>query len=228
MNAVALAPSEPVAVVGDVHGCPNPLRAVLTDLARSGRKIVCVGDYVNRGPDSRGVLDLLVQACADLGDRLVLLRGNHEVALLELLATGQAASFLRHRGATTIRSYVSEPGPQVLEQFRQSFPGDHRRLLEETYLCAEGPDMLISHAGYSPDRPDSRTERDVTTGSWRRLVADARRPRPLVVVGHYTQETMRAYITDHLIGLDTGCGTLASAPLSAMLLPERTIVDCSP
>lgn len=228
MTVVALGPGEPVAVIGDVHGQPDPLQAALGELARSGRRIVCVGDYVNRGPDSRGVLDLLVQAREELGDRLVLLRGNHEVALLQLLATGESASFLRHRGATTIRSYIPEPGPQVLEDFRRSFPSEHRRLLKETLLCAEGPEVLVSHAGYCPDRPTSRTEHDVTTGSWRRLVAVARPPRPLVVVGHYTQTEMRPYLTDHLIGLDTGCGTLPSAPLSVLLLPERTIHAYSP
>ena len=228
MSVAALTAGEPLAVIGDVHGQPKPLQLALTKLAGGGRRIICLGDYVNRGPHSREVLDLLVRACADLADRLVLLRGNHEVALLEFLATGQPASFLRHRGATTIRSYIPNPGPDVLETFRRTFPADHRRLLEETRFCAEGTDVLLSHAGYAPDYPDRRTEQDVTTGAWRQLTSHSKPPRPLVVVGHYTQASLRPYVTEHLIGLDTGCGTLPLGQLSVLLLPERTIHAYSP
>ncbi len=98
MTVVQLGADEPLAIVGDVHGCVDPLRAALDDLQRLGRRIILVGDYVNRGPDSHLVLALLAIARVQLGDRLVLLRGNHEVALLEILLTGQPAAFLRHRG----------------------------------------------------------------------------------------------------------------------------------
>jgi hypothetical protein len=155
-------------------------------------------------------------------DQLVLLRGNHEVALLEMLVTGRPATFLRHRGATTIRSYLPDPGPTVLEDFRRDFPPDHLRLLKKTALFAEGPDLFISHAGYNPDQPDSRSERDLTTGSWRRLIEARRPPRRLVVVGHYAQRSGQPFRSERLVGLDTGCGTLPSGPLTVLLLPEGT------
>lgn len=219
-----LGSANPLAVVGDVHGSPSQLASALADLAAwTNRTIVCVGDYINRGPDSRGVLEVLTCARREFGDRLVLLRGNHEVALLEFLRTGRAASFLRHRGVTTIRSYVPNPGPNVLDDFRRCFPPAHRLLLEGTALFVETPEVLISHAGYSPERPKSRSEKDLTVGSWSALVADVRPPRPLIVVGHYTQPHSRAYVSDSLIGLDTGCGSLPSAPLSVLLLPERSV-----
>jgi hypothetical protein len=143
MTGVTLSAGEGLAVVGDVHGCPERLRSALEDVVGSRRRIVLVGDYINRGSDSRKVLELLVEARHALGDRLVLLRGNHEVALLQLLATGLPATFLHHRGVTTIRSYLPEPGPNVLEDFRRTFPRDHLRLLQETAIFAEGPDVLI-------------------------------------------------------------------------------------
>ena len=181
-----------------------------------------LGDYINRGPDSRAVLDLLVKAKYELGDRLVLLRGNHEVALLQMLTTGDARAFLRHRGATTIHSYLPHPGPDVLEDFRRGFPDDHLSLLKATALWAEGQDLFISHAGYAQDRPLSRAERDLTTGNWAALTQSKNHPRPLVVVGHYMQPSGQPFRSENLIGLDTGCGTVPSAPLTALLFPERT------
>lgn len=222
MTGTTLSAGERLIVVGDVHGCAERLRSVLDDVRDCDRRIVFLGDYVDRGPDSRAVLDLLVEARHTLADRLILLRGNHEIALLQMLATGLPAAFLRHRGATTMLSYLPDPGPNVLEDFRRFFPSDHLRLLRETVLCAEGPDLLVSHAGYNPDRPHSRSERDLTTGSWRRLTECRRPPRPLVVVGHYTQPSGRPYRSEHLIGLDTGCGTLPTGTLTMLLLPERT------
>jgi Calcineurin-like phosphoesterase len=224
MTPATLTVGERLAVVGDVHGCVHRLRAAIDDVLDSDRKIILVGDYINRGPDSRRVLDFLAEAQHGLGGRLVLLRGNHEVALLQMLATGLPAAFLRHRGATTIQSYLPDPGPNVLEDFRRAFPSDHLRLLQETVLYAEGPDLLISHAGYHPDRPLSRSEQDLTSGRWRSLTECPRPPRPLVVVGHYLQKSGRPFNSEHLIGIDTGCGTLPSAPLTLLLLPERTFL----
>lgn len=222
MTGVALRAGEPLAIVGDVHGCAERLRLTLEDLLNGDRRIVLVGDYIDRGPDSRSVLELLVEARRSLADRLVLLRGNHEVALLQMLEAGLPSAFLRHRGATTIRSYLPDPGPNVLEDFRHAFPRDHLRLLQETALYAQGPELLISHAGYNPVRPNSRSERDLTTGSWQRLLEARRPPRPLVVVGHYTQPSGMPFRSEHLIGLDTGCGTLPSGPLTVFLHPDGT------
>jgi serine/threonine protein phosphatase 1 len=222
MTVVRLAADEPLAIVGDVHGCAGPLRAALEDLRTLGRRIVLVGDYVNRGRDSRKVLGLLAVARAQLGARLVLLRGNHEVALLEILLTGQPAAFLRHRGATTIRSYLSDPGADVLQDFRRAFPSDHLAVLQSTVLCAEGPGLLVAHAGYHPARPSSRTEPDLTSGSWAELAGCDHPPRALTVVGHYVQQSGRPFVSDRLIGIDTGCGSVPGAPLTALLLPERT------
>jgi serine/threonine protein phosphatase 1 len=221
MTVVRLAADEPLAIVGDVHGCAGPLRAALDDLQTLSRRIVLVGDYVNRGPDSMMVLGLLAAARTHLGDRLVLLRGNHEVALLDILLTGQSAAFLRHRGATTIQSYLPDPGADVLEDFRRVFPGDHLAVVQSTVLCAEGPGLLVAHAGYHPARPCSRTESDLTSGGWAELVRCERPPQPLTVVGHYVQQSGRPFVSDRLIGIDTGCGSVPAAPLTALLLPER-------
>ncbi|MBY0512714.1 MAG: serine/threonine protein phosphatase, partial [Gemmataceae bacterium] len=71
-----------VLAIGDVHGCLEPLDALL-DWVRPGPDdtVVTLGDYVDRGPDTKGVLDRLIGLKRE-GLRLVCLRGNHELMML--------------------------------------------------------------------------------------------------------------------------------------------------
>src|SRR5690242_20050243 len=97
-----------VLAIGDVHGCSVALRALLAAAApRSDDLIVTLGDYVDRCPDTRGVLDQLI-ALRGTG-RLVPLRGNHEVMMLEARAGsfGDAPAWLACGGRQTLASYGS-------------------------------------------------------------------------------------------------------------------------
>jgi serine/threonine protein phosphatase 1 len=221
MTGVILRSNESLAVLGDVHGCPDRLEAALADIISTERRIILIGDYINRGPGSRAVLDLLVEAKSNMGNRLLLLRGNHESALLEALINGRVNRFIQHGGTTTIRSYIPTPGPNILNDFRQTFPKDHLNLLKSTALYAEAPGVFISHAGYRTDNVASRSEEDLTLGCWNKLRKSVNAPRPLVVVGHYVQSSGQPYVSEHLICIDTGCGTIPSAPLTLLKLPER-------
>src|ERR1019366_9184607 len=98
--------NEALAIVGDVHGDVLRLKAALLSLATLDRRIVLVGDYVDRGTDSRGVLEALVRARITLGSKLILLAGNHEGALVDYLDTGDLPRFAVVGGMATIRSYV--------------------------------------------------------------------------------------------------------------------------
>jgi serine/threonine protein phosphatase 1 len=223
MTGIPIPDGVSIGVLGDVHGNADRLERALSELATEDRLVIMVGDYINRGPDSRRVMDLLVAAKKQLGERLVLLRGNHEVALMSFIDTGDPASFLRHKGVTAVRSYCPHPGADVLEDFRSGFPQAHLRLLKSMPTHAEGRGLLVTHAGFNPAKPQSRTEADVTTGHWPQLLASPppRTPRSLVVFGHYPSLTGIPYDGGHLVGIDTGCGADPAAPLTALRLPER-------
>src|SRR5688500_16205946 len=94
--------------IGDIHGCAAALSALLTAIdPQSDDLIVTLGDYIDRGPDSRGVLDRLIEL--DTQCRLVALLGNHEVMLLQALANERAASLWRECGGEeTVASYGGE------------------------------------------------------------------------------------------------------------------------
>src|SRR5262245_30547762 len=106
-----------VAFVGDVHGRRDRLSMVIARLAGHDGPVVLLGDFVNYGPDSAGVLDFLVMQKAILGDRLVLLEGNHDRAFLDFLNGGSLASLLAMGGAPTVRSYLGMVTGMVSERF---------------------------------------------------------------------------------------------------------------
>jgi len=222
--------TERLVIIGDVHGDATRLSAMLSMPELRDRRIVLVGDFVNRGRDTRGVLDLLLRIRAERGDRLVLLAGNHELALLTYLDAGDFVMFARHGGLATIRSYVDFAKPDVHSQFVDSFPAAHEHLLRDSLLAHyETNDLLISHAGYTPAQPTDRTIETLALGSYPELFSPDRdascSPRHLVVCGHYVQRAGRPYDTPGFICLDTGCGTLPANPLTSVLLPERVFLQ---
>jgi serine/threonine protein phosphatase 1 len=217
-----------VAVVGDVHGDIRRLEQALATLPETARTIVFVGDYVNRGYHSKAVIDALIAAKSALGSRLRLLRGNHEAALLTFLHTGDLVQFAQIGGLPTIRSYLLRPLPDVVETFRQAFPVEHLGFLNSTETCFEAPGLLASHAGFDPDTPNSRDYSAMVTGHFPDIFrVAALQPALLAVCGHYVQYTLRPFVSPHFICLDTGCGTLPGAPLTALLLPDCRFMSFS-
>jgi serine/threonine protein phosphatase 1 len=95
--------------IGDTHGCRAMLDRLLDRCFRFAdarpMRLVFLGDYIDRGPDSRGVVERLMELQQQLPDRVVCLRGNHEALLLEALATGDMRLWLYNGADTTLASY---------------------------------------------------------------------------------------------------------------------------
>jgi serine/threonine protein phosphatase 1 len=91
--------------IGDIHGCLDPLRRLLETVApQAGDQFVFLGDYIDRGPDSVGVIDTLLDFRQKY--RAVFLRGNHEQMLLNYLAgKGEAWLDVNNGGAITFHQY---------------------------------------------------------------------------------------------------------------------------
>lgn len=216
---------EPVAIVGDVHGNAPALDQAVAWLDKHwDADVVFVGDYVNRGSDPAAVLELLASARSDWGERLVLLRGNHDAALLEFLTTGQRDSFIRHGGLSTMRSYLGRsPSEDPFQAILDCFPEHHLRLLERLETCYQTSDLLVSHAGFNPDAPWSRSERDLVHGRHAKLFRPPLQlPTTSVVCGHYVQRT-GVYRDDGFYCIDTGCGSVEGGLLSMLVLPDESV-----
>lgn len=210
-----------IAVVGDVHGEVGSLRRVLSRLRRGAEHIVFVGDYVDRGPDSRPVLEEIGAAKESLGERLTLLRGNHDQVLIDFIAEGDPRRLIAHGGATTIRSYLGGGGG--FDDFRQNFPDSHLSLLESTVDCYEESELLITHSGFNPSDVDSRHPNDIRGNGFPQIFDHSGPwPRQLTVCGHFVQVNGNPHLGQHLACIDTGCGSIAGAPLTVIFWPSMT------
>jgi serine/threonine protein phosphatase 1 len=216
-------PGDTLAIVGDIHGQARRLHAALDQLRPSGMHIVFVGDYVDRGPDSRMVLDELATAKQDLGDQLTLLRGNHDQVLLDFIDHGNPRELIAHGGAATVRSYLRD-GRGGFDEFRETFPDLHLNLLRATVDCYETPELLVTHAGFNPADIGSRRPSDVRGNGFPAMFDyGGPWPRPLTVCGHFVQRGGTPYMSDRLVCVDTGCGSVADGPLSVLYWPSITV-----
>jgi len=180
---------------GDIHGCLAELNQLLESVAPAADdQLVFLGDYIDRGPDSAGVIDRLLELRRQQPDA-VFLRGNHEQMLLDFLDNGSPGHFLANGGAETIASYRQgdrwPPPPDHLDFFR------NLRTLYET------ENFIFVHAGLRPGIAlEEQDDQDLLWIRWEFLESDADWGKP-VVFGHTPRQT--PLLGRNRIGLDTGC-----------------------
>lgn len=200
--------------IGDIHGCAELLDRLLDSIAAdagdlNAATLVFLGDYVDRGPDSRGVIDRL---CALKSGPVsaVFLKGNHEAYMIDVLeGRRSAAAWLDWGGLETLRSYGVEAGPAdepeaIADALRAALPSRHRAFLESLELTHVAGDYLFVHAGVRPGRPLSeQTEEDLLwiRGSFHRA---RRRDRPDHVVVHGHQPVDAPLDVGWRVDVDTG------------------------
>lgn len=185
--------------IGDVHGCSAALAALVDAIdPRPEDTIVTLGDYIDWGPDSRGVLDLLIGLSRRC--RLVPLLGNHEEMLLAALESGPDLRYwLGFGGEQTLNSYEYDGGGDMI-------PDEHVRFLRGCRDYFETSGRIFAHANYEPHLPIHQAG----GGTLRWLHVDARVQRPhysgkTVVVGHTPQVGGEVLDLGFLVCIDTDC-----------------------
>lgn len=143
--------------IGDIHGRLDLLRSAIDAVAEhaEGRRfrVVCLGDYVDRGPDSAGVIDFLIQLRRRWS--VVCLKGNHEELMVRALTQPGAntmAPWLDNGGLAALASYGLSPDADVAE----AIPGEHLRWLAGLPLTTADPHRIYVHAGLLPRCPMHR------------------------------------------------------------------------
>ena len=175
--------AEPVLVtIGDVHGRADLLRALLAQIEETlaGRRyrLILLGDYVDRGPDSRGVIEALLQLKRARPDT-VFLKGNHEQAMLDFLgAPEEGEAWVQWGGAETLESYgirpteptasggddlgLERPAEVLAGELAETLPDEHFAFLMNLPLTHREGRYLFVHAGLNPERDlDDQRERDL-------------------------------------------------------------------
>lgn len=192
--------------IGDIHGCADALAALIDALA-PGREdtVVTLGDYIDRGPHSRCVLDQVI-ALADIC-RLIPLLGNHEELLLDAL---RDISTLKRwlslgGGADTLRSYGWRPGGPR-RALADWIPRPHREFVARCLSYYETSTHLFVHAGYVPELP--LPQQPGLALRWR--VTDPATAKPhhsgkIAIVGHTPQQSGDVLDLGFLLCIDTNC-----------------------
>lgn len=184
-------------VIGDVHGCSKALRELIRYLdPGEDDELVFLGDYVDRGPDSRDVIEQLI--ALQQRSRVVALRGNHEVMLGGILFGDMPEQvWMNNGGHATVTSY----GGRL-----DRIPETHREFLRSLHSHYETETEIFVHAGYHPDL--AMAEIDDVTRYWQHLAYPLPQPHrsgKRVYVGHTPQPGGRILDANHLICVDTCC-----------------------
>ena len=192
-----------VLAIGDIHGCLTALRALLEAVALGpDDRLITLGDYIDRGPDSRGVLDLLLQLQAS--GQLIALRGNHDVLMLEALHDeDERRQWLMCGGKQTLESY----GLSVLQSYHgdlKGIPENHLRFLEETCVdYTETATHFFVHANAYPDIP--LDEQPLYMLHWEKLGPTfPHMSGKIMVCGHTKQHSGEVLNRGHMVCIDTG------------------------
>ncbi len=183
--------------IGDIHGCAKALRTLIESIQPAQNdELIFVGDYIDRGPDSRNVVDQILELSQRC--RVVTLRGNHEIMLQGVALNGlDDRVWLANGGQATVTSY----GGNLAK-----IPEDHLMFFQGLQPFYETQADIFVHAGYLP-QVAMRSQADMEL-YWAHLSS----PLPLphhsgkrVIVGHTPQPEGRVLDAGHLVCIDTYC-----------------------
>jgi len=207
-------------VISDIHGCYNELKELLFELETSGEynkntdKLVFLGDYIDRGEDSRKVIEL-VRSLQENNDNVIALMGNHEDMMLDYYRNGER-NWLFNGGYNTIDSYHGFD--KQLE--------DDMMWIRTLPLYHEDEHFIYVHAGVDVYKPIE--EQDKETLLWIRepFIYTTKEYHKTVVFGHTPTLTLNdiskpVYTFAYNIDIDTGC--VFGGALTALIIEDDEV-----
>lgn len=192
-----------VYAIGDIHGCIDELSRLLDHLApQSGDTVVCLGDYIDRGPASQGVVERLL-ALRGEGPECVFLKGNHEDMFLDYLGLeghyGEA--FLYNGGSRTLRSYGLDG--QSPAEIARRLPPEHLAFFRDLRPFHRTGDFLFVHAGVRPGLALAAQDEEDLLWIREEFIQNAHDLGAIVLFGHTPYREVFVNLP-YKIGLDTG------------------------
>jgi len=233
-SAAATPPGLRIYAIGDIHGRLDLLNRlhdkIREDIAATPDRtpvVVYLGDYVDRGPDSRGVLEVLCGPPVVPGAITIPLRGNHEQVLLDFLEHPRnAADWLAYGGLATLKSYgVRRLDPAIETDLdtmgrglAAAMPDRHLQLLKTLKTFEVLGDYLFVHAGIRPGIPLARQTADDLLFIREPFLSSPEQHPYVVVHGH--QIVDQPEVRPNRIDVDTGA--YASGRLTCVVLDGTT------
>jgi serine/threonine protein phosphatase 1 len=190
---------ERIFAIGDIHGCFDKLIALMdiidVDLDRD--TLVFIGDYIDRGSQSKEVVDYLIDLSGQSGN-VVFLKGNHELMLEEYLNGTNQFGFLVNGGLETLRSYANG-GPS---EETNPIPRTHLDFFRDLRIYYETDQYIFVHAGLKANVPlEEQNEWDMLWIREEFIYSDFDFGKR-VIFGHTPFE--KPIVFDNKIGIDTG------------------------
>lgn len=193
-------------VIGDIHGCLEELCSLLEALPlEPADRVIFLGDYVDRGPDSKGVLSYLIDWQQRASQQLIFLKGNHEDMFLSYLGLkgNYGEMFLFNGGGATLASYGASQRNDAPEEILELIPPSHLEFLQRLRTSYVMEPFLCVHAGIHPSKLlDQQLEEDLL---WIRdeFIFNPHRLPYTVLFGHTPQREVLFHLP-YKVGLDTG------------------------
>jgi len=207
--------------IGDIHGCLDQLTELLAQCRRFANdqpsKFIFLGDYIDRGPDSRGVIQTIMDMQANDPPSVIALAGNHEDLFLGSHANDGMGHWLANGGSATLRSYgVTSP---------KDMPSNHIAWIRSLPVVHDDGLRLFVHAGIRPGVPLDRQTREDTLWIRSEFLNSTADHGKLIVHGHTVRRDGKPEILANRVNVDTGA--FRGGPLTAAVFidSERMPVD---
>lgn len=239
-----------VIAVGDIHGnlraLDDLLRQVTPEIG-SGDTLVFLGDYIDRGPDSKGCLERILDLRRTTGAQVVGILGNHEQWMLETSRDSTRHSWILGMEAMpTIESYapqaaaeigarLAELGPRVIlekvplpyELFFNAIPAEHRAFLSGLKPIFRTPEAIFVHGGIDPAGGKAEAQ-PIDHLIWGvDAFPDEYRGDDTIVYGHANNAVLdeKGWPHPRIVGRTYGLDTIAHGVLTALRLPDGAILQ---
>lgn len=183
--------------IGDIHGCDTALHTLLDAIAPTPRDtLIFLGDYVDRGPNSQGVLERILQL--DGHCQLITLLGNHDAMFLSYILSQADKDFWLHCGGeATMASYGHD---------LEKIPPTHVSMLDRSLRYYETDSEFFLHANYIADLALAhQPERTVLWEHLTHVVPPPHRSGKRAIVGHTAQTSGEVLDLGHVVCIDTYC-----------------------
>jgi serine/threonine protein phosphatase 1 len=192
--------------IGDIHGCSHAIESLLEAIQpESHDVIITLGDYVNRGPHTKAVIERLIALEGQC--TLIPLLGNHDQMLLDACA-GRPQAFsiwMRMGGGPTLLSYGASLSAVTVSELAR-IPTEHSSFLERCRAYHETKTHIFVHAKYQADLPMERQPKWLLR--WETLREGVPGPHSsgkVVIAGHTSQKSAEMLDVGHLVCIDTHC-----------------------
>ncbi len=207
-------------VIGDIHGCHETFERLLGKISPVAGEdtIVILGDMINRGPESKEVIETLIKLRHE-NHQLITLKGNHEVMFLDYLSGKNRNFFLVNGGEMTLKSYgIADP---FSKKTINKIPADHIKFLRNLLPYWQDETYIYVHAGLKPGIKLTKQPNRWLYWAKKDFIEEQHDYGKKVIFGHTTFK--EPLIQKSKVGIDTGAAY--GNKLTCLILPDFEFIS---